>query len=191
MRVAHHAGSRQMAKGVMSADIHTIPMRGGKTGTDAAPAAAHASDRAVAQLRPATPPTGTAMSRTLQQARRRLTIVTEQTHPEAFARHSLSQDTRSLETSSNEASPYDADMDDLDMDEADMGMTSDDDARSDAPGRDDASATFTGREDAPQALRRRGPLVTRWIGFSAQRRRARERTNRLQHHDTGAARSGS
>lgn len=180
-----------MAKGVMSADIHTIPMRGGKTGTDAAPAAAHASDRAVAQLRPATPPTGTAMSRTLQQARRRLTIVTEQTHPEAFARHSLSQDTRSLETSSNEASPYDADMDDLDMDEADMGMTSDDDARSDAPGRDDASATFTGREDAPQALRRRGPLVTRWIGFSAQRRRARERTNRLQHHDTGAARSGS
>ncbi|MCK2053841.1 hypothetical protein J7U37_06825 [Methylobacterium sp. 37f] len=117
--------------------------------------------------------------------------MTEQTHPEAFARHSLSQDTRSLETSSNEASPYDADMDDLDMDEADMGMTSDDDARSDAPGRDDASATFTGREDAPQALRRRGPLVTRWIGFSAQRRRARERTNRLQHHDTGAARSGS
>lgn len=190
-----------MAKGVMSADIHTIPMRGGKTGTDAAPAAAHASDRAVAQLRPATPPTGTAMSRTLQQARRRLTIVTEQTHPEAFARHSLSQNTRSLEMSSDESSPYGADrdqsdmdqsdMDEFDIDEPDMDMTSADDARSDAPGRDDASATFTGREDAPQALRRRGPLVTRWIGFSAQRRRARERTNRLQHHDTGAARSGS
>ncbi|KQP83201.1 hypothetical protein ASF57_14110 [Methylobacterium sp. Leaf117] len=185
-----------MAKGVMSADIHTIPMRGGKTGTDAAPAAAHASDRAVAQLRPATPPTGTAMSRTLQQARRRLTIVTEQTHPEAFARHSLSQNTRSLEMSSDESSPYGADrdqsdMDQSDIDEPDMDMTSADDARSDAPGRDDASATFTGREDAPQALRRRGPLVTRWIGFSAQRRRARERTNRLQHHDTGAARSGS
>ncbi|KQP38574.1 hypothetical protein ASF49_06245 [Methylobacterium sp. Leaf104] len=42
-------------------------------------------------------------------------------------------------------------------------------------------------------VRRRGPLVTRWIGFSAQRRRARERSNQLRdrHHGAGEARSNS
>ncbi|MGU3361311.1 hypothetical protein ACLBWX_13355 [Methylobacterium sp. M6A4_1b] len=57
---------------------------------------------------------------------------------------------------------------------------------------DEAAETGESKSAVP-IVRRRGPLVTRWIGFSAQRRRARERSNQLQarHRGAGEARSNS
>jgi hypothetical protein len=69
------------------------------------------------------------------------------------------------------------------------------DAQDDATGasRTDRSARMQDRDDAglpapspseasspPSQSRRRGPLVTRWIGVAAQRRQARDRADRLR-----------
>ena len=43
----------------------------------------------------------------------------------------------------------------------------------------------------PSQSRRRGPLVTRWIGFAAQRRQARERADRLRDRGTRDGSSSS
>jgi hypothetical protein len=49
--------------------------------------------------------------------------------------------------------------------------------------RDDADLPAPSPSEAaspPSQSRRRGPLVTRWIGFAAQRRQARDRADRLR-----------
>jgi hypothetical protein len=58
---------------------------------------------------------------------------------------------------------------------------------------EDEAVEFHDIGNTAQIMRRRGPLVTRWIGFSAQRRRAQERSNRLRdrHHGGSEARSNS
>jgi hypothetical protein len=137
-----------MATGVMTADIRKLrPLGDGPGPTNAA-----AGTGAVAHVvRPAHGNT--------QDSRRRLIVVTEKTHPEAFG--------------------HDAPTEASDL----------------ADGTADADMTTptAGTGDTTPTIRRRGPLVTRWIGFSAQRRRARERSSRLQdrHHDAGGARSNS
>jgi hypothetical protein len=137
-----------MATGVMTADIRKLrPLGDGPGPTNAA-----AGTGAGARVALPTPVN-------TQDSRRRLIVVTEKTHPEAFGHDAPSEESRL------------------------------------ADGTADSEATvLTGEAgDAAPIVRRRGPLVTRWIGFSAQRRRARERSNRLEdrHHEAGGARSNS
>ena len=132
----------------MTADIRKLRPLGDGPG----PTNATAGIGAVA--RPALPTHGNT-----QDSRRRLIVVTEKTHPEAFGHAPPAEESHLADGT------------------ADTDVT-----------------VLTGETgDAAPIVRRRGPLVTRWIGFSAQRRRARERSNRLQdrHHESGGARSNS
>lgn len=141
-------GPAQMATGVMTADIRKLrPLGDGRGPTNAAAG----TGVVVHAVRPAQGNT--------QDSRRRLIVVTEKTHPEAFG--------------------HDAPTEASDL--------------VDGPADADVTALTDGTGETAPIVRRRGPLVTRWIGFSAQRRRARERSDRLQdrHHDAGGARSNS